>query len=144
MRKILTQLAIAAALTGAAWAQAPAETGSVLVTIEGLKPGGAVMVGVYASAGDYAASRTSTGARVAVTTAAVSTRIEGLKPGTYAIQFFHDRDGDGKLKQGLLGIPAEPYGFSNNAPPAMGRPKWDAVKFEVKAGGAVAQTLKAR
>lgn len=39
-------------------------------------------------------------------------QIDDLPPGAYALRVFHDEDGDGELKRGAFGIPAEPYGFS--------------------------------
>ena len=43
-----------------------------------------------------------------------------LPPGDYAVAAFHDRNGDGKLTRNILGIPTEPYGFSNNVYGFMG------------------------
>jgi uncharacterized protein (DUF2141 family) len=48
-----------------------------------------------------------------------------VPPGSYAIQAFHDRDGDGKLATGLFGLPSEPFGLSRSptlrfGPPAFG------------------------
>lgn len=51
-----------------------------------------------------------------------------LPYGRYAIQVFHDVDGNGKLKTNWIGIPREPVGTSNNAKGKMGPPKFaDAV-----------------
>lgn len=38
-----------------------------------------------------------------------------LEPGTYAIIVFHDENDNGKLDETPWGVPAEGYGFSNNA-----------------------------
>ncbi len=43
-----------------------------------------------------------------------------LPPGDYAVAAYHDRNGDGKLGTTVLGIPTEPYGFSNNVRGFMG------------------------
>lgn len=59
----------------------------------------------------------------------------GLKPGIYAISCFHDVNGNGKLDVNLLGIPTEPYGFSNNARPKFRAPSWSESKFEWKNDG---------
>ena len=37
----------------------------------------------------------------------------GLKSGDYAFCVYHDVDGDGKLNTNAIGIPKEPFGFSN-------------------------------
>jgi len=73
----------------------------------------------------------------------VVARFEGLKPGTYAVQAFHDLNGDGRLNTNLVGYPIEPFAFSNNAPPRVGPAPWSAAAFEVGAKGA-AQTLTIR
>lgn len=44
--------------------------------------------------------------------------------GDYAIAVFHDLNGNGELDKNTLGIPTEPYAFSNNP-----RAKWRAPTF---------------
>ncbi|KCZ53026.1 DUF2141 domain-containing protein [Hyphomonas pacifica] len=68
---------------------------------------------------------------------------EGLQPGRYGIKMFHDVDGDGELKRSMIGIPVEPYGFSNDAPVRFGPPDFDTAAFEVTEDGAV-QTITLR
>jgi len=55
--------------------------------------------------------------------------VSNLPDGEYAIQVMHDRNGNGKLDSNFVGIPSEPWAFSNNATGNMGPPKWDEVKF---------------
>ncbi|MFK7905986.1 MAG: DUF2141 domain-containing protein [Chitinophagales bacterium] len=50
---------------------------------------------------------------------------EGLEANEYAISIFHDENGNGILDKNMLGIPKEPFGFSNNA-----RAKFSAPSFE--------------
>jgi uncharacterized protein (DUF2141 family) len=52
--------------------------------------------------------------------------LTNLDPGQYAIILFHDENGNGKIDKNALGVPTEPYGFSNNvqgflAPPAFSK-----------------------
>lgn len=58
--------------------------------------------------------------------------VNGLKPGVYAAQIFHDLNENGKLDTNALGIPKEPYGFSNNKKGIFGKPKFKKVSFVVK------------
>ncbi len=58
-----------------------------------------------------------------------------LPPGTYAISCFHDVNGNGQLDKNWMGIPTEPYGFSNNARPKFRAPNWAEAKFELNAAG---------
>ena len=48
-----------------------------------------------------------------------------LKQGYYALAVYHDTNNNGQLDKNILGIPKEPYGFSNNP-----RAKWRAPKFK--------------
>jgi len=54
-----------------------------------------------------------------------------LKTGTYAVQFFHDANGNMKFDMGSRG-PEEGYGYSNNAKGFMSAPKFNKQKIEVK------------
>jgi uncharacterized protein (DUF2141 family) len=59
-----------------------------------------------------------------------------LPPGRYAIAAFQDKDGNAKLNTNLMGIPNEPFGFSNNAKASFGPPNFDSAAFEVGPQGA--------
>lgn len=54
---------------------------------------------------------------------------EGIAPGTYALAVVHDENMNGKLDAGLLGIPTEGYGFSNDAKALLGAPSFSAASF---------------
>jgi uncharacterized protein (DUF2141 family)/Flp pilus assembly protein TadD len=54
-----------------------------------------------------------------------------LRCGFYALAVYHDRNGDGKLNSNMLGIPLEPYGFSNNARGILGPPSFQDARFQV-------------
>jgi uncharacterized protein (DUF2141 family) len=55
--------------------------------------------------------------------------VEGLPPGVYAVQLFHDRNDSGHLARGVLGIPKESIGFSNDAPLGLHGPKFARASF---------------
>jgi len=55
--------------------------------------------------------------------------IPDLPAGTYAISCFHDVNGNGKMDKNFLGIPTDPYGFSNNARPTFRAPNWEEARF---------------
>jgi uncharacterized protein (DUF2141 family) len=61
-----------------------------------------------------------------------------LAPGVYAIQAFHDRNGDGRLNRGPLGIPVEEVGFSKSPPLGLHGPSFQRAAF---VHGDVAQTV---
>ena len=55
--------------------------------------------------------------------------INGLAPGQYGVAVFHDIDDDGVLDTNFVGMPKEPYGFSNNARGTFGPPAYEATTF---------------
>lgn len=58
-----------------------------------------------------------------------------VRPGTYAVNGFHDENGNGKFDTSLIGIPEEGYFFSNNVRPFLSAPAFDAAKFTVSPEG---------
>jgi uncharacterized protein (DUF2141 family) len=71
---------------------------------------------------------------VKVNAAQVRVELKDLPEGRYAIKAFHDLNGNGEMDLNWIGIPKEPYGFSNNAMGTMGPPKFDQAAFPVKKG----------
>jgi uncharacterized protein (DUF2141 family) len=61
---------------------------------------------------------------------ALNASITDLEYGTYAMALFQDMDNDGKIERNFLGIPKDPYAFSNNARPAFKAPSFDDCCFE--------------
>ena len=57
-------------------------------------------------------------------------------PGTYALAVYHDMDANRKFKRSSLGLPAEGYGFSNNASTFLGLPSFRSVRFTAPRSGA--------
>ncbi len=55
--------------------------------------------------------------------------ISDLPKGEYAVSMYHDVNSDNKMNTNLIGIPKEPYGFSNNVKPIMSAPKFNDCKF---------------
>ena len=65
-----------------------------------------------------------------------------LPSGTYAISLYHDEDGNGKLNRSkLMGLPREPYGFSNNPSSLFGPPKYEKCTFPFPANHTLTITL---
>ena len=59
-------------------------------------------------------------------------RTISLPHGEYAVKVFHDENNNGKLDTRMFGIPAERYGFSNNAGGKFGPPEYEDAKFIVE------------
>lgn len=63
--------------------------------------------------------------------------LSDLKPGVYALKCYVDDNANGELDTGWLGIPSEPYGFSNNAFRLGVPPTFDMAKFTITDGANV-------
>lgn len=72
-------------------------------------------------------------------TGRVTLVMRGLAPGQYAASAFHDVDGNGKLNSNLMGMPTEPYGFSNDARGQFGPPAFAATAFTLPEQGLTIQ-----
>lgn len=57
------------------------------------------------------------------------------KPGTYGLAVYHDKDANRKFNRNGVGLPAEPYGFSNNASTFLGLPSFKSVRMSVPKDG---------
>ena len=55
-------------------------------------------------------------------------------PGVYAVAVYHDANANSDFDRTALGMPAEGFGFSNDAPTRFGLPSFDSAKFTAKAG----------
>jgi uncharacterized protein (DUF2141 family) len=54
-----------------------------------------------------------------------------LAPGHYAVSVYQDVNGNQKLDAGVLGIPKEPIGVSNNPKSRLGPPHFEDSAFEL-------------
>ena len=61
----------------------------------------------------------------------VSVMFYSIPKGDYAVMAYHDVNNNGKLDTNFLGIPSEPFAFSNNVNGFMGAPKFEKAKFIV-------------
>lgn len=55
-----------------------------------------------------------------------------VAPGHYAVSLFHDENANARLDKSM-GVPAEGYGFSRDAPVWFGPPRFRAAQFAVGA-----------
>lgn len=130
------------AVVAPARAEPKAEAAVITVTFDTGGQAGAVMAALYDSEAAYArrgapiqALKTEAGVR--------QVPFPAVKPGRYAIKAFLDVNGDGKLNLNPMGMPTEPFGFSNGASPRWGEPSWAEASFEA-AAGAAAQSVVLR
>ncbi len=55
-----------------------------------------------------------------------------LPAGEYAVRVMHDKNDNGELDSNFVGVPTEPWAFSNNASGKFGPPKWRDAKFTLQ------------
>lgn len=67
--------------------------------------------------------------KIAVSNSTETIIIDDLPKGEYAFMLYHDENTDGKLNRNILGIPKEPFGFSNNVKPTLAKPTFEECKF---------------
>ena len=60
-----------------------------------------------------------------------------LPPGEWAVAITQDLNNNNKIDKNFLGIPTEPYAFSNNIRPTIAAPKFDECKFTVSGPGCI-------
>jgi uncharacterized protein (DUF2141 family) len=60
----------------------------------------------------------------------LTAKIKDLKFGVYAIAIYQDVNSNGKIDKNILGIPTEPYAFSNNYKPTVKAPNFKNCKFD--------------
>lgn len=60
-----------------------------------------------------------------------------LAPGEWAVALSQDVNNNDKLDKNMLGIPTEPFAFSNNVKPRLSAPSFQECKFTVAGPGQV-------
>jgi uncharacterized protein (DUF2141 family) len=119
--------------------EGPASDTYINVVVDGLRNGnGLVAVTLYednsrkflAKGGSLYVGRVDAGAP--------STRmcIHVPRPGVYAIAVYHDENGNRKIDRGgVLGIPTEGFGFTNNPPTIASLPSFRSVRINIPRTG---------
>lgn len=64
-------------------------------------------------------------------TTTTTTRIADLPPGDYAFAVFQDENNNRKIDKNLIGIPTEPFCFSNNYRPIISAPNFSDCSFHL-------------
>ena len=127
-------------MAGALWAgpawPAPTASANLTIRVENVLPAGGILrLGLY-DAARYPDDDSKPVASADVPAVAGETVItlHGVPPGTYAIQTFQDVNANDKMDTSWVGLPLEPFGFSQDATPFLSKPSFDDVKFNLVAG----------
>jgi uncharacterized protein (DUF2141 family) len=114
----------------------------VELTIRGIENvQGSVLVAVYNSEETFMKKRLAS-KKVKVSDNEVTLTFEDVSSGDYAITTFHDENDNNKLDTNFLGIPNEPYGFSNDARGSFGPPSFEKAKVKVDGNKKLVINLK--
>jgi uncharacterized protein (DUF2141 family) len=102
------------------------------VSVQNVQPGqGRVRVCLFDNEKDFL-NRARQCVDVAVTVKpSVQADFFQVEPGTYAVIVYHDLNSNGKLDRNRIGLPAEPYGFSNNPSTLFGPPSFNRASFSI-------------
>jgi uncharacterized protein (DUF2141 family) len=104
--------------------------GMLIINLSGIDtPSGRIRVGLY-DRNNFLTPNYTTARSVAVTGKGNATvTFNELLYGEYAIAVYHDINDNRLLDKSKLGIPEEPYAFSNNFKVYMRPPSYDEVKI---------------
>lgn len=121
-----------ALLLGCVLVAAAAETGTLVVQVQGLtSDDGNLRFTLF----DSKASFMKTPVRaelVEVKDRKGTWIVDDVPYGEYAVLVHHDTNGNGKMERHWYGKPKEPAGASNDAPAKFGPPKYRDAKFQIE------------
>lgn len=132
-------IAATACLAGTA-----AVAGELTIEVSGVTPNrGQVYVALYDRADTFPVSGRQRDSQVLAPVAShLTIHFNNLPPGQYAVAAFQDFNGNGVLDKNFLGIPKEPYGFSNGARGTTGPPKFAQAAVTLAPDGSTTIVLK--
>lgn len=124
-------LCVGAFLLAATGLSVTANAGELTVEVSGIASAkGDVLVAVFDQKGQWL-RRAKLSQKVVAAAGKVSVVFENLPDGEYALSAVHDLNTNGQLDSNAIGIPNEPYGFSNDAAGRFGPPSFDDAKISV-------------
>lgn len=121
----------------AAWlcAALPANAGQIDLTISGFSgKSGQARIVLMKGIAEYEGRKPVSGTVTASIIDGMAHWQGEVAPGRYVIIAHHDRDGDNALNRPLLGLPLEPYGYSQGAWTSLGLPEFKEAAFTVGQG----------
>lgn len=129
MRIAISALGIAAVST-------PTQPGQLVVTVDGVRSAEGGVMASLLRAGADGKPQIADGTVLAARKGKLSLIFADLAPGQYAVELFHDENGNGKLDKTPFSLPAEGVAFSNGATAQYGHPAFAAMAVDVGAAPA--------
>ncbi len=100
------------------------------VRVVGLESAGAVRLALFESEAHMEAEQPFAGSFQKASGTEMTLVFE-VPEGVWGITGFYDKNENGVLDTNLVGMPTEPYAFSNNARGEFGPPSFEQIAFEV-------------
>src|SRR4030095_16479330 len=121
-RILSVEMVIAAGLAGLA---AEAQQGNTInVVVSGIKDSnGGIRCGLFNSAATFPKDEQKyQGVEAPIANGQATCTFNNVPPGTYSVAYYKAAPGQTKMKPGMFGSPADPYGFSRHTTIRMGPP----------------------
>lgn len=110
-----------------------------IINIKSVK--GNVEIGIFNKAESFLSEKSQYLKKIIKVNSSKISHVFNVPNGNYAIAVFHDENGNGMMDKNFVGMPKEPYGFSNNFKPTVSAPKFHQTKFEVNGNKTINITL---
>ena len=110
---------------------------TLIVNVESNYDKGLALIGIYDKEENFGKAKVNqklnsekvlTGAITKITNNKAQIKFD-IPFGSYVLSGFQDFDDNGVISGNFLGIPKEPFGFSNDAKGKFGPPKWNDAVF---------------
>ena len=109
----------------------------LIINVESAYNNGLALVGIYDKEENFGKAKVNKKLNTEKILTGAATEISNNKAqikldvpfGSYVVSGFQDFDGNGVISGNFLGIPKEPFGFSNDAKGRFGPPKWQDAVF---------------
>ena len=103
---------------------------SIVVTVSDIKPSkGSIFIALYDVNNFLTTTYSLTKVVVAGKVTTQQITLPTVPTGTYAIAVYQDVNNNRQLDKNFVGLPVEPFGFSNNVRPVFSAPSFGEVKF---------------
>lgn len=115
----------------------PSALGNIELKLRNIeKAKGTIRLAVYDNRADFEAQGQAIYGKAITDFSGKETSIQlpKLSYGQYAIAVYHDLNNNDKLDKSLVGIPKEPYAFSNNPKVKWNPPTFEESKFQLREG----------
>ncbi len=135
--KLVNACLLAATLV--AYVQVSAET--LTIVVEDIRDaGGIVQIQVLAGQAQFEGGGAAAQFLEPAVADSLTVTAADLPPGEYAVRIMHDVNGNDELDVNFVGMPVEPYAFSNNAAGRFGPASWEDARFVLE--GDVTQVIR--